>query len=131
MLKLTRVIALLGALLPALLVAQYYPRVRRGVAPNTPNPGAYNVAGTFHGKLKDLTNKEITIETEDSQIVSIHRSRKTKFLKGTQTIKPSEIDLESMVTVDATEEQAGLSLTAVSVTVDTPKADTLKQSEAK
>ena len=130
MLKLTRIVALSGALLPALLVAQYYPRVRRGVSPNTPNPGAYNVAGSFHGKLKELTSKEIAIETEDSQIVSIHRSRKTKFLKGTQTIKASDIDLESMVTVDATEEQAGLSLTAVSVTVDAPKTDTLKKSEA-
>jgi len=60
------------------------------------------------------------IETDEGQTVSIHRSRKTKFLKGTQSIKPSDIDLESMVTVDASEE-VDLSLTAVSVTVDTPK----------
>ena len=106
--------------LPALLLAQYYPRPGRGIIPGTPKPGAYNVAGSFHGKLKDLTSKEITIETEDSQIVSIHRSRKTKFLKGTQTIKPSDIDLETSITVDATEE-VDLSLSAVSVTVDTPK----------
>lgn len=78
------------------------------------------MAGSFHGKLKDLSSKEITIETADDQIVSIHRSRKTKFFKGTQSIKPSDIDLETPVTVDATEE-VDLSLTAVSVTVDTPK----------
>jgi hypothetical protein len=118
--KLARAVAVAGVLLPALLLAQYYPRPRRGVVPGTPNPGAYNVAGSFHGKLKDLTSKEITIETGEDQIVSIHRSRKTKFLKGTQTIKPSDIDLESIVTVDATEE-VDLSLTAISVTVDTPK----------
>ena len=106
--------------MPALLLAQYYPRPRRGIVPGTPNPGAYNVAGSFHGKLKELTGKEITIETEDEQLVSIHRSRKTKFLKGTQTIKPSDIDLETKVTVDASED-VDLSLTAVSVTVDTPK----------
>src|ERR1700734_1984109 len=120
MLKLVRVVALTGLVLPALLQAQYYPRPRRGVVPGTPNPGAYNVAGSFHGKLKDLTSKEITIETDDDQIVSIHRARKTKFLKGTQTIKPSDIDLESKITVDASED-VDLSLTAVSVTVDTPK----------
>lgn len=118
-----RAAILLGVVVPALLLAQYYPRPRRGIIPGTPNPGAYNVAGSFHGKLKELTSKEITIETEDEQLVSIHRTRKTKFLKGTQTIKPSDIDLETMVTVDATEE-VDLSLTAVSVTVDTPKKTT-------
>lgn len=125
MLKLLRVGVLLGLVLPALLFAQYYPRTRR-IGPSTPNPGAYNVAGSFHGKLKDLTSKEITIQTDDDQIVSIHRSRKTKFLKGTQTIKPSDIDLETKVTVDASED-VDLSLTAVSVTVDTPKKGTDKQ----
>jgi hypothetical protein len=121
--KPVRAAILLGVVVPALLLAQYYPRPRRGIVPGTPNPGAYNVAGSFHGKLKELTSKEITIETGDEQLVSIHRTRKTKFLKGTQTIKPSDIDLETMVTVDATEE-VDLSLTAVSVTVDTPKKTT-------
>jgi hypothetical protein len=121
--KLARIVGLLGLALPALLLAQYYPRPGRAIIPGTPKPGAYNVAGSFRGKLKDLTSKEITIETEDSQIVSIHRSRKTKFLKGTQTIKPSDIDLETPITVDATEE-VDLSLTAVTVTVDTPKKTT-------
>ncbi len=112
---------LLATALPALLLAQYYPRTRRGVAPGTPNPPAYkDVAGSFHGKLKELSGKEIMIAMDDDQILTIHRSRKTKFLKGDKTIKPSDIDLETMVTVDATEE-VDLSLTAVSVTVDTPK----------
>ena len=35
--------------------------------------------------------------------------------------RPTDIDLETMVTVEATEEPADLSLTAISVTVDTPK----------
>jgi hypothetical protein len=120
MLKFFRIAGLLGAILPSLLVGQYYPR--RTIIPGTPKPGAYKgVAGSFHGKLKDLTSKEITLETDDNQTVSIHRTRKTKFLKGTQTIKPSDIDLETPITVEATEEPADLSLTAVSVTVDTPK----------
>jgi hypothetical protein len=111
---------LLAMVLPALLPAQYYPRVPRGIG-GTPKPGAYKgVAGSFRGKLKDLSSKEITIQTDDDQIVSIHRTRKTKFLKGTQSIKPSDIDIETPVTVDAAED-VDLSLTAVSVTVDTPK----------
>lgn len=100
-------------------MAQYYPRSPR-LGPYTPNPGSYKVAGSFHGKLKDLTNKEITIQTDDDQVVSIHRSHKTKFYKGARTIKASDIDLETMVTVEAAED-VDLSLTAVSVTVDTPK----------
>jgi hypothetical protein len=113
MLKLVRILAILGVIAPAMVLAQYYPR--------TPKPGAYkDVAGSFHGKLKDLSNKEIMIETADSQILTIHRSRKTKFFKGTQSIKPSEIDIETPITVDATEE-VDLSLSALTVTVDTPK----------
>jgi hypothetical protein len=121
MLKLVRIVAILGVIAPATVLAQYYPRPIRGVAPGTPKPGAYkDVTGSFHGKLKDLSSKEITIETADSQIVTIHRSRKTKFFKDTQSIKPSDIDIETPITVDATEE-VDLSLTAVTVTVDTPK----------
>lgn len=120
MLKRFHAFLLLGTLLPALLTAQYYPR-RYGI-PGTPKPGTYKgVAGSFHGKLKDLSSKEITIQSEDDQTVTIHRTRKTKFFKGDQSIKPSDIDLGSVVTVEATEEPADLSLTAVSVTVDTPK----------
>jgi hypothetical protein len=118
MLKLVRIAALSGAMLPALLPAQYYPR--HIYTPGTPKPGAYGVAGSFHGKLKDLTGKEITIQTDDDQMLSIHRSHKTKFFKGTESIKPSDIDLETPVTVDVKEE-VDLSLTAVAVTVDTPK----------
>jgi hypothetical protein len=119
-------VGLLGALLPLFLLGQYYPYPYsypspRRIGPNTPKPPAYKgVAGSFHGKLKELTGKEITIETEEDQIVSIHRNRKTKFLKGTETIKPTDIDLESPITVDAIEE-VDLSLTAVTVNLDTPK----------
>jgi hypothetical protein len=136
MLKILSVLLLLGIVSPVLLLAQYpypYPRTRPG-APGTPHPPAYkDVAGSFHGKLKELNSKEILIETEDDQTVSIHRSRKTKFLKGKESIKASDIDLETMVTVDASEDP-DLKLTAVSVTVDPPpkNGDTpLKNPDAK
>ena len=136
--KILRVLLLLGIVSPALLLAQYpypypYPRTRIGGS-GTPHPPAYkDVAGSFHGRLKDLNSKEILIETEDDQTVSIHRSRKTKFLKGKESIKASDIDLETTVTVDATEDP-DLKLTAVSVTVDPPpkNGDTpLKNPDAK
>lgn len=122
--KLAGAIVFAAMILPAGMPGQStypypYSRSRRGM-PGTPNPPAYNVAGSFHGKLKDLSSKEIMIETDDNQMVSIRRSRKTKFLKGTQSIKASDIDIETMVTVEASED-VDLKLTALNVTVDTPK----------
>jgi hypothetical protein len=124
--KILRVLLLLGIVLPAILLGQGaypYSRTRR-VAPGTPVPPAYkDVAGSFHGKLKELSSKEIMIETEDNQTVSIRRSRKTKFLKGKQSIKPTDIDLETPITIDASED-ADLTLTAVNVIVDPPPKNT-------
>jgi len=74
-------------------------------------------AGIFRGKLKLLNNKEIVIENDSKQMVSIRRSHKTKFLRNNMEIKPSDIDLETPVTVDATE-SASVSLLAVNVSVD-------------
>ncbi|MGA2215730.1 MAG: hypothetical protein ABSH31_20835 [Bryobacteraceae bacterium] len=122
--KILRALLLLGIVLPGILLAQYpypypYPRTR-SIAPGTPNPPAYkDVAGSFHGKLKELSSKEIMIETDDNQTVSIRRSRKTKFLEGKKSIKPTDIDLETLITIDASED-ADLKLTAVNVTVDPP-----------
>jgi hypothetical protein len=118
--KILRFVLLLGIVLPAILSAQGVYRTRRG-APGTPVPPAYkDVAGSFHGKLKELTKKEIMIETGDDQTVSMRVSGKTKFYKGNEPIKASDIDLETLVTIDASEE-ADLKLTAVNVIVDTPK----------
>ena len=101
---------------PAIISAQsVYSRGRHGGAPAKPNFTAYkDAAGSFRGKLKGLSDKEIMIENGDHQIVSIRRSRKTKFLNGKDAIKASDIDLETLVTVVASED-SGLKLTAVSV----------------
>jgi len=93
--------------------------------------GAYykTAAGIFRGKLKLLNNKEIVIENDSKQMVSIRRSHKTKFLRNNLQIKPSDIDLETPVTVDTTE-SASVSLLAVNVNVDTPPNDHLPQSRS-
>ena len=80
-------------------------------------------AGIFRGKLKQLTKKEIVIENDSKQMVSIRRSHKTKFLRNNMEIKSSDIDLETPVTVDATE-SASVSLLAVNVSVDTRPTQT-------
>ena len=79
--------------------------------------------GIFRGKLKQLNNKEIVIENDSKQMVSIRRSQKTKFLKNNQQIRSSDIDLETPVTIDATE-GANVSLLAINVSVDSPPKQT-------
>jgi len=117
--RILRVALLLGAILPAVLSAQSIYRTRHG-APGTPNLPAYkDVAGSFHGKIKSLTKKEIMIETEDDQTVSMRVSGKTRFYKGNEPIKASDIDMETLVTVDASED-ADLKLTAINVIVNLP-----------
>jgi hypothetical protein len=73
--------------------------------------------GVFHGKLKQLTNKEIVIQNQANQIVSIRRSHRTKSLRNNEPIRPTYIDLDTPVTVAATEESS-VSLVALNVSVD-------------
>src|SRR6266404_3093799 len=82
-----------------------------------------NLAGTFHGTVKQLDKKEITIQTEGDQTVTIRLSRKTKFLKDGQEIKRTDIDLNARVSVDARED-VDLKPIAVAVAIDSapPKA---------
>jgi hypothetical protein len=118
--KIFRVALLLGAILPVILPAQSIYRTRRGIGPGTPVPPAYkDVAGSFRGKLKQLTKKELMIETEDDQTVSMRVSGKTKFYKGNEPIKATDIDMETVVTVDASED-GDLKLTAINVIVGPP-----------
>ena len=80
--------------------------------------GAYKgVLVTFHGKLKVLDKKKIVIETEDNQNLSLRVSSKTKFVDNGKTVKPSSIDLDTLVTVEASED-TDLSLLVANVSVD-------------
>ena len=79
--------------------------------------------GIFRGKLKQLSDREILIENDVKQLLSIRRSRKTKFFMSNQVIAPSYIDLESSVTIDASESANG-NLLAINVSVDSPPTKT-------
>jgi len=126
----TLLLATVALLVSVLSSAQTsYPRTRRSTSSKGPTPaGTYkDLAGTFHGKLKDISGKEIVIENEESQIVSIRRNRKTKFLKDEHEIKPSEIAHDTPVTVQASED-IDLKPMALTVTVDSaPKKTDEKQ----
>jgi hypothetical protein len=80
-------------------------------------------AGIFRGRVKQLNEKEIVIENDAKQMVSIRRSRQTKFFKDDQPIKSTDIDLETPVTIDA-REAANVSLLAINVSVDSPSTKT-------
>ena len=77
----------------------------------------YKIAiGIFHGKLKQLTDKEIVIENQSNQIVSIRRLHKTRFLRNNEPVRPSDIDLDTPIIVEVTE--ATRNLAALNVSVD-------------
>jgi|SRR5579862_6014402 hypothetical protein len=97
---------------------------RKNIGTSEMKMGAFKAAaGIFRGRLKQLTKKEIVIENDSKQMVLIRRSHKTRFLRNNMEIKSSDIDLETQVTVDATQ-SAGLSLLAVNVSVDTRPTQT-------
>jgi len=124
--KLVGLLALL-ILLPVAHSQTGYPRVRRGASSSASAAGAYKgIAGTFHGVLRKLNNKEILIFSDEQQTVTIRRSGKTKFLKDGKDIKASDIALETAVTVEATED-VDSKMIALSVTVDPPKKATPDQ----
>jgi len=111
--------AVLALALSGALAAQTYPRRRPNTGPGDRLDSYKGVAGTFHGKMKDISGKEIVIENEDEQLVSIRRSGKTKFLKDSKPVKPSDIEAGTPLTIEAVED-LDLSIVALTVTVDPP-----------
>jgi len=99
---------------------------RKHVETGAGKAGAFykTAAGIFRGKVKQLNEKEIVIENDAKQMVSIRRSHHTKFFKNNQPIKSSDIDLETPVTIDA-REAANVSLLAINVSVDSPPTTTV------
>jgi environmental stress-induced protein Ves len=118
-----KLLVLIAALLiPIVAFGQgTYQRSRRNAPAKVTPSGAYKgLAGTFHGTLKDLNGKEIVIESDEHQLVSIRRDRKTKFFKDDREIKASDIAQNTLVSIDASED-VDLKPTAITVRVDSPK----------
>jgi hypothetical protein len=112
---------LLALLLPARLPAQY--SRRRGPAAATANSGPYSgPAVTFNGTVKALTKKELTVDLDptdpgaERQSLTFRLSKKTKFLKDDQPVKPSDIEVGTHIALDATRD-GDLKLSALNVMV--------------
>jgi hypothetical protein len=87
----------------------------QGSGARTPDTDMLAAAvASFKGKLRAVDKKDIVILSDEDQTVTFHRSKKTKFLSGTKEIKPDDIPLESMVTVEASKDSVG-DLVAVDV----------------
>ena len=112
-------VLVLGLALGAPMPAQYT-RTRRGINNAPAGIGGHKgLIITVHGSLKKLTKKELLIQTEGEQFETIRLSHTTKFMKAGKEIKPYEVDLESMLTLDVTQD-VDLKFIAVTVTVDVP-----------
>jgi hypothetical protein len=114
---------LLCALLPV-VEAQY--RGRRsaaGTATSTPLP-IKGLSVNFQGTVKKLTKKELLLESDDNRLLTMRCSKKTKFRDDDGEIKWSEVDLESRVSVEASEDN-DLKLLALSVKVESAPKKTL------
>jgi hypothetical protein len=114
---------LVALLLPAKLPAQYS---RRRLGSATATSGPYNgPAVTFNGTVKTLTKKELTLDLDppdpgaDRQTLTFRLSNKTKFLKGDQPIKPSDVEVGMHISLDATRD-GDLKLSALNVMVPPP-----------
>jgi hypothetical protein len=115
----------LSLLLGSVVYGQY--RGRRGGGSSTPTARAGGIQGlivTFHGALKKLTKKEILIESDESQLMTMRVSGKTKFLdKDGKAIKRTDIDLETVLSIDASEDlDTKLMAVNVRVAVAPPKS---------
>jgi hypothetical protein len=105
-------------------------RTRRGGVAAPAHPEAFKgIVVTFNGVLKKLTKKEIVIESADShELVTFRCNKTTKFLDGDSAIKPGAIDMETMVSVDASED-VDLKLMAISLNIAPPKKSAEKPTE--
>ena len=95
----------LALLVPAVAMGQSgYPRTRRSTSKANPDSPVASVSPTFEGTLKFLTNKEIVIQLQSDQLLSIRRDRKTKFFENDKEIKPADIAQGTPLAIDVKED---------------------------
>lgn len=70
---------------------------------------------TFNGTVHGVSNKQITIETTESNLVDFDINRNTKITRGKKPIKASDLETGDMVTIDA-RRKMGQFLVAVVIT---------------
>ena len=103
-----------------------YGRGRRGTGVASGPQHIKGLVVTLHGSVKKLTKNEILIQSDEDQLVTLRCSKKTKFSDADGEIKRTAIDLESKVTIDASEDN-DLKLMALTVMVDAADKKTLEK----
>ena len=70
---------------------------------------------TFNGTVHGVSNKLITIETAEGNLVDFDINRNTKIVRGKKPIKASDLETGDTVTIEA-RQQFGKFLIAVTIT---------------
>ena len=83
-------------------------------------PPMKGVVISVHGTVKEIAKKQIMIQADDGQLMTFRRTSKTRFLADGQKIKPTDIDLETPVTIDVSEDN-DLKLLALVVKAQLPE----------
>lgn len=77
-------------------------------------------AATFTGTVQTASNKALAIKRDDGNILDFWCTHKTRYVKGSKRIKPSNLSQGEAVSVQALPAMDG-SLQAIAVTVQQPK----------
>jgi hypothetical protein len=85
---------------------------------------------SVHGKVKDLNKKAIVVLDDDNKLMSLRHTSKTKFYRDGKQIKSFEIDLESVVTVDVSEDN-DLKFLAIAVKAEPKEKKILTERDLK
>ena len=111
-------------LTPGLVFAQYgRARRQRSPGPNNGVPNGATPLVNLRGKLRSIDKKKIFIDAGDDQILTLKRTKKTKFWKGDKEIKPDDFPDEARVSIEASRAMNG-DLDAVNVFLgDPPSAE--------
>lgn len=70
---------------------------------------------TFHGKVHGVSNKQITIETAEGNLVDFEINRKTRVLRAKKQVTAHDLSTGDDVTIEARQEM-GEFLIAVTIT---------------
>ncbi len=76
---------------------------------------------TFNGTLKSISSTQLLLETDDSNTVQFHCSKKTRFYDGGKKVKASALKPGDTLAVEA-KRAPDDSLDAVNVRVERPKS---------
>jgi hypothetical protein len=101
-----------------MVLAQHRGTRNPAVPPPSATPEFKDLVVKFVGALKNITKKEITIETDEThEIMTFRRTKETKFTEEGAEVKATKLDLESHVTVEAKQDpDSKLRAVAVRVT---------------